>query len=270
MQGIEATFDDLPFERGRDSRKLLIHIALGAVALAAAGRIGMLVWHALPAAPPNVVVAPPGERPAPALKTEVAASAFGAMIVEPEWNLRPAAAQTADLMPLPSLEPFPAEPAAPPLQASLEAAPPTSAPSAKLPDNAPLPPVRDVARTDDNFPLPPTRPPEFASAPPEIAPDRRASLNPAPADNRNVFQRLFGLGAPSTPSAPAPSPERTQTPAPAIASAPAATSAAHGRSGLGLAGLFAAFSHSTGFDRFGYDRYPAVYDISARTVYLPD
>ena len=47
-------------------------------------------------------------------------------------------------------------------------------------------------------------------------------------------------------------------------------SSAAGQARGGFGGLFAAFNRTPSFNRLGYDQYTAVYDISARTLYLPD
>jgi Protein of unknown function (DUF2778) len=215
--------------------------------------------------------------------------------MEPEW--RP---KTASLPRDPAAEPGheAIAPAPPEPIARLESAPPAgvepAAPAFPSPivqrENVPLPPERDVARIDDSAPLPPPRPPEFSEpATRWAAPERRVALpgdklapTPAPGDNRNVFQRLWGMVEPLGPAA-APPPAAASAPAAApravasapvaaprvVASAPPAPSAAQqGRGGGGLFGFF--FSSPANLGRFGYDRYTAVYDISARTVYLPD
>jgi len=207
------------------------------------------------------------------------------MIIEPDW-LPKAASRVADLPPLPRLEALP-----PPASASASqpgALPPPSlesAPPAALvqPENVPLPPTRDVARIDDSAPLPPPRPPEFGEpavrpALPERLPSQSAAVPPASGDNPNFLQRLFGLGRPSgsaVVSAPtashAPAPySRMSSVAPATASSSAVGASSASNQGHSGRGLFAFFTSAPNFDRFGYDRQTAVYDISARTVYLPD
>jgi hypothetical protein len=130
-----------------------------------------------------------------------------------------------------------------------DARPAAAAPIPASPD-VPLPPRRDVARIDDAAPLPPARPAEFASLTPPAEPDRRAprvaeTAAPAtpPADDRNIFQRLFAPGRPS-------------------GAAVAYATPADRTSG------FSIFARSA--PPPGYDQWTAVYDISARTVYLPD
>ncbi len=66
-------------------------------------------------------------------------------------------------------------------------------------------------------------------------------------------------------------PRPTAAPVPAASpAATVATRAAPGDGRSGLAGLFSAFSSHPSVDRLGFDRQTAIYDISARTVYLPD
>ena len=165
------------------------------------------------------------------------------------------------------------------------------------PASAPLPPERPAALQSDkaaavepaaeaarivaDVPLPPRRPAELMAAlrpeapkearpqtaalapvPPETLPAprtrmaRTTAVPAAPADNRGFFERLFG-GAPQ-----AAAPAATSRPG-QQAMAYASTSDAGGLFG----GLHSAVAPSNPAAR--YDRYTAVYDISARTVYLP-
>jgi Protein of unknown function (DUF2778) len=190
--------------------------------------------------------------------------------------------------------------AASPQVASLEPAPPSSLPPIPLPrleafpptlpppqaDSLPLPPTREEApEIGQSVPLPPPRPPELnapqqASAPPERHPAQPgvAAVSPAaPADNRNIFQKMFGLGQTSAPSV-APAPAQRQVAVRTDATASATTfsattgsAATESRGGEGRGPLFSLpspFGHSA--PTSGYDGYTAVYDISARMVYLPD
>jgi Tlde1 domain len=266
MQGIEATLDEVSFDRERTALNVLPQFVFGAVALASIGCVAAYVMHNwLPAAPGSSVA-----RRVAAPAVDVAQ--FGQMIIEPDW-LPKTASPSHDLFPEPKLEAFPPTASASISQPenaqspSLETAPPAP-PS----ENVPLPPVRDVARIDDSAPLPPPRPPEFGEPATRPGPERRVALPsdtpaPAPGDNLNFLQRFLGLGRPSG-SAVASAPPSSRAPASysrTVASAPAVTSSGH--SGRGLFGFF---SSAPNFDRFGYDRETAIYDISARTVYLPD
>jgi hypothetical protein len=283
MQGIDAIIGDIPSERECDAGIAARHVILGAVAAATVGCIAAYALHARQGAAPATVNVRTEATPAPAAM-EDPAKLFGSIIVEPEW--RALTAQTAEPTALASLGPeasAPLQPAAP--VASL----PTPTPAGHAPPavaNAiPLPPVRDVPQIEDIFPLPPVRPPEFAEPMPNpVAPERRvAEPGPAPnapADNRNIFQKMLGIGQPSgtvvasRPPTPPPVASRPAVaPAPEPATPATTTVVAKPASGEGrggLAGLFTAFSGATSQDRLGYDRQTAIYDISARTVYLPD
>ena len=278
MAGIEATveFDDVPFGRGGGSQKDALQYALGAVAAASIGcAAALLIYHRDGAAPAPVATEPPATA---APQPKAAANPFGEMVMEPEWRSQLASlekngapqaglggapsAETLPPIPLPSLEPIPPTPSQPPIAAT----PPQSA----------APPLAD------NVPLPPPRPAEFAPPTAPAAPDRRLTQQgappaAAPVDNRNFLQKLFGLGQPAgSPPAPSVASRPAAPPAPAIAppavasrpataSAPAIASAQP--EGRGWRGLLAPF---TGSPTARYDQYTAVYDISARTLYLPD
>ena len=270
MQGIDATFDEVSFERGRDARQVLLKIVPGVAALAVAGSIGVWVLPARQAAIPDIIVVLPAEPPA-----EAAAKPFGDIIIDPSFLAEMRRAAPSDtLSPLASLEPASPAPSATIPQS--ETVPPPPSASTALPETVPLPPTRDVPEIADTAPLPPPRPPEFGSLPGPAAPvlpNVGAARPTAPPDSRNFLQKLLGLGQPSAPtveSRPASAPAIASRPtAPTVASAPPAPSAAgQGRGGFGA--LFAAFNRTPSFDRLGYDRYTAVYDISARTLYLPD
>jgi Tlde1 domain len=277
MQGIDATFDEVSFERGRDARQVLLKIVPGVAALAVAGSIGVWVLHARQAAIPDIVVVLPAEAPGKA-PAEVAAKPFGDIIIDPSFLAEMKHASPSEtLSPLASLEPASPAPSATIPQAVTVPPPPSA--STALPETVPLPPARDVPEIADTAPLPPPRPPEFGSLPGPAAPvlpNVGAARPAAPPDSRNFLQKLLGLGQPSAPtveSRPASAPAIASRPAaPSVASAPLApaapSAAGQGRGGFG--GLFAAFNRTPGFERLGYDQYTAVYDISARTLYLPD
>ncbi len=289
MQALNATFDEVTFDGGSTPRKALQQILLGSAALALVGGVAGLVLfgpHARRAEPPAIVAAAPALTAAAG--KEAAVNPFGEIIVDPSFlaEMRSAApaAHSPRLASLEPVQPGPSPEAAAPAL-SPEAAPPVPPTAAALPNEIPLPPMRDVPQVADNAPLPPPRPAEFGLPAAPVVPDRRVTqqpVAPAPADNLNIFQRLLGLGqltAPigKTPPAPirtarlapaAPSPiVAVAAPAPATATA-TSTAIQQGRGGFG--GLFGAFTPALNSDRLGYDRYTAVYDISARTVYLPD
>jgi len=306
MQGTDATIYGISFEEDRASGRNSHPLVLGAVVAATVGCIAAYVLHVHNGAAPAVANASSETSLAAAARLDVQstlalaanedpAKLFSAIIVEPEWRVQTAGAPSPPvvasltpesnaasgvLVPPPAAQSVSVPPAPPPMAAN------------QLPDVIPLPPVRDVPLIDDTAPLPPVRPPEFAEPAPNFAaPDQRVAQPApgpasAPANEPNIIQRLLGFSQPSgsvvaslppaPPVAPArpaavPAPARPAA-APAAAASPAATVAtrAPGDSRSGIAGLFSAFSASPSVDRLGYDRQTAIYDISARTVYLPD
>ena len=67
MQGIEATFDEIPVERGRDLRPVLLRFVPGAAALALAGSLGVWALHLRHAPSPEFVTAQSAPEPTAAL-----------------------------------------------------------------------------------------------------------------------------------------------------------------------------------------------------------
>ena len=272
MLGIDATFDDVMPDQGREARHALMMIVPGAAAIVLAGCVGVWILHARQTAAPEPIVARPAVAPASA----VASKPFGDIIVDPSFvaEMKPAS-PADDASQLASLEAVPLTPFATPQP---ETAPPPASTAIPLPENIPLPPKRDVPQIADEAPLPPARPAEFGStAAPEnhvAEQNRRPAGPPAPVDNRNIFQKLLGLGQPSAPTVAGKAPEsRVASIAPeshvaSVAPETHATfTAPEGRvTGRPLFGFFGPPVAPVA----GYDRYTAVYDISARTVYLPD
>jgi hypothetical protein len=255
-------------------QRLRSKTAPGALALAAGLGFGFWMLYVRPVAPPSFGALRPAALPAAAPAPK--ASPFGELAalrpapVAPAVFARHFAAQPASPViarqaagaadPFGALvnPGFQAGPQIPVLEAAI---PPASLPLA----HAPLPPVKPAelfAPTLAEAPLPPTRPAELArlTAEGEAAPSAR--------DNRNILERLLGVGG--TP-APAPPPAASVVayapPEPAISRAlvnptpePSATPS-HGLFGLGLAPANPAAR---------YDGHTAVYDISAHRVYLPN
>lgn len=276
MQGIDATFGDVWFERGHNPDRVLHKIIPAAAALALAGSVGVAVLHTRTSVAPDVVN-PPLARLASGPAAETAAKPYGEIIIDPSFLAEmKQGSPAASLSPLASLD---AVPPAFPLP-SLDAFPPE--PSAGAPQGETVPPTHGVPEIGESVPLPPPRPPEFGAP---LAPDRHfalpngAAVRPAAApDNRNFLQKLLGLGLPQAPGAasrPAVASVSAAPPAPAtasrLASGPAAASAAAEARSVGR-GPIGAFPPPFGASApaASYDRYTAVYDISARTVYLPD
>lgn len=252
MQSIEATFDDISLDGGRDPRQALLKLIPAAAALAVVGLVGASVLHMRQAgvpdslvpdsAIPDIVVPrlPPAPLPAAVPATNAVSNPYGDIIVDPSFlpELK-TASQAGNSSPL----------------ASLEGVPPAPAGAIPAPENVPAPPKRDVPEIGDNAPLPPPRPPELGrpAAPDHNLPQpnvtiARPAAPPAPADNRSFFEKLFGLGQKS--------------------GAPVANTAPEGRGGKAPWLAFPLFGRST--PTSSYDRYTAIYDISGRTVYLPD
>jgi hypothetical protein len=250
MQGIEATFDEFPAERGRDLRPVLLKFIPGAAALALAGSLGVWALHLRHAPSPAPVL-----QSAPkAARQTASANPFGEIIIDPSFvaEMQPPEAN------LPQLSSLEATPPAPAAVSEPESAPSASA-AIPLPDVVPLPPKRDVPEIADTTPpLPPPRPAEFGApvAPSGPAQQNASAARPAaPADNRNIFEKLLGLG---------------QTAPPAVVGKAPEGRLAKATPEWRLPAIPPIFGGSGASPVSGYDRYTAVYDISARTVYLPD
>jgi hypothetical protein len=285
MNGIDATFDDLSFEGGDSPRRVLLKILPGAAAVVLAGTLGVWLLHGRGSGAPDTAFWTPG----PA--TQAVSKPFRDIVIDASVlaQLKPPvpAAQSAQSAP-------PARAAQPAQVASLEAAPriapapiplpalesfsPAPGPAPAIPPAAspPQPPARDLPEISEteSFPLPPPRPPELAlpaqperrASRPEVAVARPPAAAAAPADNRNLIEKLFGWGRQASPAVASAAPVRTG------AQAAAGEQRERETTGLGRGPLF---SFPSPFGRSaptvsGYDRTTAVYDIKARTLYLPD
>jgi hypothetical protein len=258
MQTIDATFDQVPFAHGRRPRRGALWLLPWGVAMVFGA--GMGVWsqraHA-PAAPQIIATAAPTSAPIPVNKST---SPYG-NLENPYGGLVNPYGPLVDYFQI--AKPALAS-ASPALQASLEAMAPAA--GAPQPQEFPLPPKRDTAILDEAAPLPPHRPAGLA---PLAQPDRAApqagdkvAAAPAPVDDRNIFEKLFG----TRPNNAAPN-------SATVAYAEPETHAVTAAKGSTLAGT----DRSSGFSFFGksaaptgYDQYTAVYDISAKVVYMPD
>jgi len=267
MQGLEATFDDLSFEGGDSPQRVLPKIVPFGAALAFAGAIGVWALHWQGSTLPDAVLA---LWPAPAA-THAISKPFADIAIDA--NL---AAQLKSAVPAAPQQVASLEPTAPFPLPNLEAFPP-SPPSASLP----LPPGRDLPEIGEteSFPLPPARPPGFGAPTQSTTPERHASrpdvaVAPPTAqpDNRNVIEKLFGWAHPSSQGVASSTSTRTAATQPVVAAQRDRDSSA-AASGLGRGPLFSfpsPFGNSAPGSVSGYDHYTAVYDISARVVYLPD
>jgi Protein of unknown function (DUF2778) len=236
-----------------------------------AGAVGVWVVHWFgPTAPEAVFSRWTPTAAAPAISRPFADIAIDANLLA---QLK-SAAPIAPSQQVAILEPSPPVSAAPFALPTLEPFPPASAiPPA---GSVPLPPGRDLPQIGEaeSFPLPPPRPPGFGAPSLATTPERRAphpdtaiASPAAPTDNRNVFEKLFGWAHSSLPAVASTTQARTAATQPVVAQQRERESA----SGLGRGPLFrfpSPFGNSA--PTSGYDRYTAVYDISARVVYLPD
>jgi hypothetical protein len=269
MQGLEATFDDLSFEGGDSPQRVLPKIVPLGAALALAGAIGVWALHWQGSTLPDSVLA---LWPAPTA-THAISKPFADIAIDADL-----AAQLKSGTPaVPSPQLASLEPSAPFPLPSLEAFPP-SAPSIPQIGSLPLPAGRDLPQIGEteSFPLPPARPPGFGAPIQSTTPDRHASrpdvtvARPsAQPDNRNVIEKLFGWAHPSSPVVASTTTTRTAATQPVVAERDSV--AASG--GFGRGPLFSfpsPFGNSAPAPVSGYDHYTAVYDISARVVYLPD
>jgi hypothetical protein len=268
MQGLEVTFDDLSFEGGDSPQRVLPKIVPFGAALAFAGAVSVWALHGLGPVDPGAVFTwwTPAPTATHAISKPFADIAIDANLAAQLNSAAPAAPQqVASLEPT---SPFPLP--------RLEAFPPISAipPAGSLP----LPPGRDVPEIGEteSFPLPPARPPGFGAPTQSTTPERHGSrpdtaiARPtAQPDNRNVIEKLFGWAHPSSPVVASTTTTRTVATQPVVAERDSA--AASG--GFGRGPLFSfppLFGNSAPGSVSGYDHYTAVYDISARIVYLPD
>jgi Protein of unknown function (DUF2778) len=236
--GTPLSFDS--FDWRHLPQQIFVRTAPGAAALGLGALVGCWIIHALPEAAPIVAKAPALAAPAPAKALALASNPYGDLI-DPGFSFAPKPAPTAKTRSLEAITaPVPASPAL----AMLE------------PEDAPLPPPKPIvapsadAAPPPPAPVPPARPAEFgAPASPLISIRRLAQQNGkvvAPAatpDNRNFFEKLFGVSQPSG----------------------AVLAYASPKAGVG------ASRNDTGAAPLpGYDRYTAIYDLSAHTVYLPN
>jgi hypothetical protein len=236
----------------------------GGLTLALAALAGAWIVHRLPAAAPHnaVAIAPPSA----AVASKLAANPYGALFAPGSWMARNLAANPRRVAvaaaPKTAADPYGAlfDPGFAAGDRRFLAAQPPAGPAA--------PARKEIASAgDEAAPLPPPRPVLAAApvaaapaTPPVAAPPAAASINlrrvarsgrggpAAPPDDRNVFEKLFGLGKP----------------APALAYASAEGDVAR----RSVSPLHALGDVSGPAAR--YDRWTAVYDLAAHTVYLPD
>jgi hypothetical protein len=270
MQGIEATFDDLSFEDGDTPQRVLPKIVPGAAALALAGAVSVWALHwagptiseaVLSRWAPASTVTPVVSKPFAdiAIDANVLAQLKAPAPPQQVASLEAAPSVSTAPFPLPNLEPFPTAPAIPPAS------------------SIPLPPGREAPQIGEteSFPLPPVRPPGLGAPTQSLTPERHLSrpeiaVAPpaAPVDNRNVFEKLFGWSHSSSPVVASTTVARTAAATQPLVAQQREREQASGLSRGPLFSFPSPFGNSA--PTSGYDRYTAIYDISARVVYLPD
>jgi hypothetical protein len=269
---MSASVDFHAFDDHRSPRQLSASALSGAVAVAFGAFASVWAYHAFVASPLRVAQAPTLAA-APATPQKTAVNPDG-VFFEAQYssNLSPAlfARGFANRS---ILEPFAAAPSAviqeppAPLAASSPATPePQSVPP------VPTPVVSELAEA----PLPPPRPSEFAApakplVTPPVAPVVRAaplrgrqSPAAAPIDNRSFFEKLFGLSQPSRPAAPGSAYAAPESGVVNVARTTAVTAPRGAVVNVNIARTEPAAVSGR------YDKFTAVYDLTARTVYMPD
>ena len=260
----------------------------GAIVAALTALAGAWMIHRLPASAPEIVRAPTaataaanpyGELFDPGFSRRAAAfppprraaptpagavNPYGALF-DPGFSARPAQFSTAAISaPGENFQPAPSAPA-PVSPPSSEPVRPATAAAASAPESVASATPQTIAPDVDSAPLPPPRPAEFAAAPtspPGAA--RHVAQNgkgaqPTPVDNRNFFERLLGLGKPSA--------------APALSYAPSdggLSRVAQTRVGQTSVAPTNLAQVNISSPSVRYDRYTAVYDLTAHVVYLPN
>src|SRR3984893_17487772 len=229
-RGIDRGLDFIPCEGGRLFSKIFSQPIPGALALALSALFGVWILYLRPAAAPNV------EAPAAAPTVALASNPYGGL-----FDPRSSSGST----PVSLAKNFP-------LELNLKPVPP--APSAAIAEPEHVLPAPAGTQFGESAPLPVPRPTELGSLEshsPSPASGRRLAQQkrrtaPPPAtlaDNRTFFEKLFGTPQPSGPSLAYAAPEDG-----VLGNARSLTSSPPPR----------------------YDRWTAVYDVAAHTVYLPN
>lgn len=244
--------DIASFEGRHPARPVLAHILAGAVALALGGGMGAWMLQVEPKVARVTVQTTPAKPAAAAPRRDVALFGAAFSLNVPPLSLGASAPLGSALVPFsPPAAPFQVADAAPVATDEPAAAADAEAVSPEPVAADPMPLIPDAA--EPIIPLPTPRPPARRDQanqnlwrPPVRASGRRvATAAPATFDDRNFIQKLFGLG---------------QASSPALGYA-AAEDDFPGR------GLTSAVPRSSSML---YDRWTAVYDIAAHTVYMPD
>jgi hypothetical protein len=227
----DRLLDFIPCARGRLFWRIFSQTIPGALALALSALFGVWILYVRPAAFPNVV-----EPPAVAAAVSFAPNPYGGL-----FDPRLSSGST----PVSLAQSFP-------LKSTFESLLPAPAAAIAEPENVLPMPRRAVPQIAESAPLPIPRPAELglpASHSPSPAGRRLAQQNrntvfpTTPADNRTFFEKLFGMPQSSGPVLAYAAPEGG-----VLGNPRSLTSSASSR----------------------YDRWTAVYDVAAHTVYLPN
>lgn len=260
MQGIGCLQGFNTFDRRVFSNKNSSHvvIALGALALGTA--IGCWTLSSRPAPAPKLSAA--ASKPANAQKL-AARNPYGPMLVGLGRPERAALATPAPAEPAPAQQ-MAAIAAPPAAEAGVVATVTQQAPDEAAPSSTPLPPKRPAelgALASRSLYQPQLR--RLARL------ENTTAVPAAPADERSIFEKFFGVGQSTA--------QQQQQPAPAARRAPGQALAYAAPETTGLGSVLSDATRSAVAPTApaappagGYDRYTAIYDISAHTVYLPN
>lgn len=220
-----------PCERGRLSWRIFSQTIPGALALALSVLFGAWILYVRPAAFPNVI-----EPPAVEAAISFPQNPYGGLF-DPRLS--------SDSTPVSLAQSFP-------LKSTFESVPPAPAAAIAEPENVLPRPRRAVPQIVERDPSPIPRPAEFglpaghspSPAGRRLAQQKRMTVFPtAPADNRTFFEKLFGMPQSSGPALAYAAPE---------------------------GGVLGGARNLTSSASPRYDRWTAVYDVAAHTVYLPN
>jgi Protein of unknown function (DUF2778) len=231
-QLIETSYQNFPCNRGRLFSPIVSRTVPGAIALTLSALFGAWIILVRPAAR--------NEAKAPAITTAIElASNSHRELFDPEF--------------IKGANPF-LHGESVPLQARLEADSPQTSAEVTQADDIPAVPQPAEPKYAENAPLPPPRPAEFGrpARPPATQRLAQQNRNPVPAaaaptDNRTFFEKIFGSSQPSQ-----------QPPGRALAYA------------APEAGILGRTRDVASNPSTGYDRWTAVYDVAAHTVYMPN
>ncbi|MGD9542021.1 DUF2778 domain-containing protein [Methylocystis sp.] len=252
MQGISAPFDVISLDRRIYSRKSSSHLVIAGVACAVSLSAGF--WALSQRATPGAETAA-AQKSQNSRVSYAAPNPYGAIV---GLGGRPRSLALADTTMRGGLD------------ASIQPAPHT--PSAAVPleaDDAQIASAEGAGEA----PTPPRRPAELSVAgrglyEGSLRRMARTTVVPAsPSDERSIFEKVFGLGD-AAQEARQEQQQRSRGQALAYASTDTGGTLSDLKSGL-LGGVSGAAGAAVG-PAARYDRYTAVYDISAHTVYLPN